>query len=766
MRKIVILILSVLLLASTGVAVAAGAQSFASAAENDAAEAVTEVAIIKVGNTEYSEVPPAGSGQWYVRQTVAFDCPSLGNVLAGIESLKYNGSSNGILYDYLILNGQKGQIINQHMNIYRYGGWGGYDLVDGKLELTFDMYASQLAMDGTDTFVLKEGMPLVWDTATGEVSCVLDKDYTFRFVLYDEKFEPNLGKWYTEDIPAPEIYKVITGSNRELIVNFDMDRRGNIDNNTYDKISSAQQNSDTFRNMILLNSEPIPADLHVHYNIFDYIGQNKVELYIWTSTDSAYAPTDGTQITLKKGLYVMNGNVLREDIVFEYNATYQRWGQVGVKLRDEESYASYNEPAYEILSVVFDAHAVEVLNNLSHAYEEVRSGVLINGEQLTDADFIHMNFTGQPLPEKNNNTQLSIYLSIDGENGARFKRDGTDTLTFAEGTEFPFGKLGYDLQFQFVPNEDPLQDAWGLEYIVSEVITDGYGDDFVFEYGQKDAEIAIDKLNVVYTNGFMGELPVTWSSSAVDTSRVGSGSATGTLTGAEFASGVSDEVTIPYTVNKKTLTVTPDAQTITYGDDIAQTAYTITGFIDGESTDNVIITGTPVLTASSDQVSAQNKTIALSVDGMSADNYVFVAGQSAALTINKRAITIKADDVTIKAGEELPLFTYQITSGTLAEGDELSSISIYTDTDATSDSPAGTYTISLTGVSDNYDITFETGVLTIEGSGGNGGGSGGGDDGETGGCASALVPGVSVIGAAVLLCGAVLVLRKKRSTKN
>ena len=769
MRKIVIFILSVLLLASAGVAVAAGAQSFASAAENDAAETVTESSIIEAGNTYYSG--DVLGGGWYIRLTVAFDLPEPDTAITGIESRVYGGG-NAILYDYLILNGQKGQVINQHMNIYK-NMWGGHNLVEGKRELTVDVIASQLAMDGTDTLVFKKGMPLVWDLTTGEVSCVLDKDYTFRYYIYDAReTEPiHWGKWGTEDLASPDLYWIGTGATNELILNFDMDRLTNMPPtppNTiygYDKIESAQMYSETFRNAILLNGEPIPSGLYVHYNVFDTYAMGKVELYIWTSTGSEggiYAPTDGTTVTLKKGLYVMNGRLLGEDLNFEFDGTFNCWVQVkDIKLRSETSYETINDVSgFNILYLFFDARSADQLTSLTGSYEQIKNGILLNGQPLTDnPDYVHMNFTASPEHSFVwDGTQLCIYFGITDGNESRLNAD--TTLTLVKGTEFPFGKLGYDITFRFVPGTNGVADGqWELEFEVGEVITDGYSDDFVFEYGQQDAEIAIDKLNVVYTNGFTGELPVTWNNSAVDTSQVGTGSATGTLTGAEFADGVSDEVTIPYTVNKKTLTVTPDAQTITYGDDIAQTAYTITGFINGENADNVTITGTPVLTASSDQVSAQNKTIALSVDGMSADNYVFVAGQSAALTINKRAITVKADDVTIEVGEELPLFTYQITSGTLAEGDELSSISIYTDTDATSDSPAGTYTISLTGVSENYDIIFEIGVLTIEG-------SGGGDDGETGGCASALVPGVSVIGAAVLFGGAVLMLRKKRSNKN
>ena len=78
------------------------------------------------------------------------------------------------------------------------------------------------------------------------------------------------------------------------------------------------------------------------------------------------------------------------------------------------------------------------------------------------------------------------------------------------------------------------------------------------------------------------------------------------------------------------------------------------------------------------------------------------------LTINKKAVTVKVDDVTITYGET-PAFSYTFTE--LASGDELSGEAVYSG----AGTDAGEYDISVSGITagDNYKVTFVTGKLTI-----------------------------------------------------
>lgn len=81
---------------------------------------------------------------------------------------------------------------------------------------------------------------------------------------------------------------------------------------------------------------------------------------------------------------------------------------------------------------------------------------------------------------------------------------------------------------------------------------------------------------------------------------------------------------------------------------------------------------------------------------------------SVTLTIKKKAVEIKVDDVTITYGET-PAFSYTVTG--LVEGETLSGEAVYIG----AGTDAGDYVISVSGLtaSDNYNVSFVTGKLTI-----------------------------------------------------
>ena len=81
---------------------------------------------------------------------------------------------------------------------------------------------------------------------------------------------------------------------------------------------------------------------------------------------------------------------------------------------------------------------------------------------------------------------------------------------------------------------------------------------------------------------------------------------------------------------------------------------------------------------------------------------------SVTLTINKKAVEIKVNDVTITYGDT-PAFSYAVTG--LVKGETLSGEAVYSG----AGTDAGVYDISVSGltVSDNYAVTVKTGTLTI-----------------------------------------------------
>lgn len=87
------------------------------------------------------------------------------------------------------------------------------------------------------------------------------------------------------------------------------------------------------------------------------------------------------------------------------------------------------------------------------------------------------------------------------------------------------------------------------------------------------------------------------------------------------------------------------------------------------------------------------------------------AAVSVKLTVNKRPVTVKADDITKKVGETKKL-TYHITSGNLVSGDTESDLGITLKASNTTDKE-GNYDITGTCASDWYDVTINSGKLTI-----------------------------------------------------
>ena len=85
-----------------------------------------------------------------------------------------------------------------------------------------------------------------------------------------------------------------------------------------------------------------------------------------------------------------------------------------------------------------------------------------------------------------------------------------------------------------------------------------------------------------------------------------------------------------------------------------------------------------------------------------------------ALTVDKAALTITADDCSKQEGDENPELTVSYTG--FVNGDDAASLTTLptVTTTATKDSPAGTYPITASGAaSNNYEFTYVSGTLTV-----------------------------------------------------
>jgi hypothetical protein len=100
--------------------------------------------------------------------------------------------------------------------------------------------------------------------------------------------------------------------------------------------------------------------------------------------------------------------------------------------------------------------------------------------------------------------------------------------------------------------------------------------------------------------------------------------------------------------------------------------------------------------------------------GAAADNYAITNGPGA-LTVTKAPVTATADNKTRGFGEVNPEFTVT-TTGFLGGSDSRNALSVPLtgSTDATANSPAGSYIINLAGgTAANYEVTRQSGILTV-----------------------------------------------------
>ncbi|MCY2950256.1 MAG: MBG domain-containing protein, partial [Planctomycetota bacterium] len=174
------------------------------------------------------------------------------------------------------------------------------------------------------------------------------------------------------------------------------------------------------------------------------------------------------------------------------------------------------------------------------------------------------------------------------------------------------------------------------------------------------------------------------------------------------------------TINKATLTVTPDTKSKTY-DGLVFTGFTstISGYVNSETSS--VITGSPTYSGAATSATAAGTyaSITAVVSGMSANNYTIVAGSAGTLTINKATLTVTPDaKAKTYDGLEFTGFTSTISGYVNSE-----TISIITGSPtysgaATSETAAGTYasiTAVVSGMSaNNYNIVAgAAGTLTI-----------------------------------------------------
>lgn len=177
-------------------------------------------------------------------------------------------------------------------------------------------------------------------------------------------------------------------------------------------------------------------------------------------------------------------------------------------------------------------------------------------------------------------------------------------------------------------------------------------------------------------------------------------------------------ITVTVTVqNKKTQTVTANDLNVTYGDAGVK--------LNASALDNAkltyqVIEGTDVVAvdANGNVTLLKSGTAKIQITAVETEDYG-TANTTVTVTVAKRSLTVKANDLTAYVGGQLPALDYTVTG--LVSGDTLTTVPELElkDVPAGVDpmKTAGTYTIGFKTAPvadpDKYDLTVETGTLTV-----------------------------------------------------
>src|SRR5512134_580664 len=171
-----------------------------------------------------------------------------------------------------------------------------------------------------------------------------------------------------------------------------------------------------------------------------------------------------------------------------------------------------------------------------------------------------------------------------------------------------------------------------------------------------------------------------------------------------------------FTVNKATLVVTPDPQTVTYGAADPTFTFSYGGFVLGDDSGDLTTPAVCSVPGASPH-SAAGSPYTISCVAGTADNYDFDVTATALFTVNKATLVVTPDPQTVTYGAADPTFTFSYGGFVLGDDSgDLTTPAVCSVPGASPHSAAGSpYTIScVAGTADNYDFDVTaTAVFTV-----------------------------------------------------
>ena len=172
----------------------------------------------------------------------------------------------------------------------------------------------------------------------------------------------------------------------------------------------------------------------------------------------------------------------------------------------------------------------------------------------------------------------------------------------------------------------------------------------------------------------------------------------------------STNVMCRYTIKPAPLTVKATSASREYGDENPKLSFEYTGFVNGETENDLI--KTPKISTTAELASPVG-TYQITVSSGEATNYEFIYEQGT-LTVTKASLSAKVNDATKVYGSANPSFSIEYYG--LKNGE---TVPVWTtrptiQTEATQTSEVGQYAIkTVNGVAKNYDLEIEDGTLSI-----------------------------------------------------
>lgn len=441
---------------------------------------------------------------------------------------------------------------------------------------------------------------------------------------------------------------------------------------------------------------------------YTYNGQQQTVKYTVKDKDINKLLKEGTDYTVKDnsdsgtnaGPYLLEitgkGNYYRDpDATVPTSVTWNIWAlpvKINTATFKPRGYAKDDySAALDTLTLVADKDGVVMPDNLTEG----------NGFTVSDIRVTNNNAGQQPVSFKVTLTNTNYKWAVP-ETGNIFN------VSERAGFKVTISKIDHRAETAAAAGKYGNQ----LSVDLSQVLPEGWS----------ATASSIDNTNAVLTEIHGGAMYIMeqdgklWLQLTNDSNKVGK-DATVTLT-VNSTNYNPFTITVTVTVqNKKTQTVTANDLNVTYGDagvklnasalDNAKLTYQVT-----EGADVVAVDANGNVTL------RKSGTAKIQITAAETEDYG-TANTTVTVTVAKRSLTVKANDLTAYVGGQLPALDYTVTG--LVSGDTLTTVPELElkDVPAGVDpmKTAGTYTIGFKTApvadKDKYDLTVETGTLTV-----------------------------------------------------